>query len=216
MTFVYCNVARLLHTRGQSHEQDALRKQSVQPGYSPGWESAWTWLEYKSELEFNEYGCTGHAEWVSLQSARGEQPSLARSSVYTMYGFALSFAHDDRDSSTEYIARRCAYQVYIASRQSREVQDLRAAFPAFPIVAYKYRIHCIRYFKAFPLSRHLIAILRISNAIYHCETCTRENLSDEQSCPRMKYEFTEKTETEIVIKRAWYYRLNSAMLCKFG
>lgn len=128
--------------------------------------------------------------------------SSLRSSVYTMYGFALSFAHDDRDSSTEYIARRCAYQVYIASRRSREVQDLRAAFPASPIVAYKYRIHCIRYFKAFPLSRHLIAILRISNAIYHCETCTRENLSDEQSCPRMKYEFTEKTETEIVIKRA--------------
>lgn len=106
--------------------------------------------------------------------------------------------------------RRCAHQVCIASRRSREMQDLRAAFPASPIVAYKYRIHCIRYFKASPLSRHLIAILRnFKRDLSPWNLYGGNYRMNKAAVPLYEIWIYGEIETEIVTKRAWYYGLNS-------
>jgi len=159
MTFVYCIVARLLYTRGQSPVRGALRKQSVQPGYSldekthgRGWNTNRNWNSTNTGVPSTPNGL----HFAPRNGAR----SCSR--VYTMYGIALSYSFTTTPPSEARVhsARRgCAYyQVYRASpieTKARSTTDashshcrLRASDTLHPIL------------QSISLSRHLIASLR--------------------------------------------------------
>lgn len=176
MTFVYCNVARLLYTRGQSHKQGALFGNNLCN------------LDIPQDERAHGRGSNTNGNWNStntgvqgmpngLQSTRGSSLcSLTRSLAAGIYHVRICvIVRLRRQRLVDRVhraRRRCAFQVYIASRRSRERKARSTSgisyFPHCRL--HKYRMQCIRYFKVFPLSRHLIASLRISDAIYHCET----------------------------------------------
>jgi len=159
MTFVYRNMVRLLYTRGQSYGARHASETICAIGILPGWESVRTWLEYKSELEFNEYGVPGTPNGLCF--------ALVPQLVYTIYGFALSHTYDS-SSERVYRARRWCTR-YIAPRRSRDKSEIYG-WPLFPL-----SLTSIGYI-AFDtskrsLSRHLIASLRrFKDVIYRCGT----------------------------------------------
>lgn len=117
--------------------QGVLRKQSVQSGYS---------------LDERAYGrgWNTNRNWNSTNTGVPGTPNglcfaLVPQPVYTMYGFALSRTYDS-SSERVYRARRWCTR-YIAPRRSRDKSEIYV----IPIVAHKYWVYCIRYFKAFPI-----------------------------------------------------------------
>ncbi|CAL1684190.1 unnamed protein product [Lasius platythorax] len=106
MTFVYCNVARLLYTRGQSHKQGALRKQSAQPGYSPderahrrGWNTNRNWNSTNTVVQAMPNG---------LQSVR--EAAFARSQPRYIPCTDLRYRLLTSTTRRQSTSRRCAYQ----------------------------------------------------------------------------------------------------------
>lgn len=128
MTFVYCNAACLLYTRGRS--RGALRKQSVQPGDIPR-------MRERTDVAGIQIG-------IGIQRIRARGPNglralCARSPVlYTMYGFALSCTYDSSSGAVCVAhvgdARIPARISHLANRRERQKRDLRPA--VIPIVAY--------------------------------------------------------------------------------
>lgn len=147
MTFVYCNVARPLYTRGQSRAR--------------GFENNLRNLDIPRMRE--RTNVAGIQIGIGIQRIPGapngrsnplEKATLARSRYmhHVRIRVIARLRRDSSDSCAHRVRRRCAYNSgCIAPRRSRQKQDLRAVFPT-PIVAYKYRMQCIRYYKAFPIT----------------------------------------------------------------
>jgi len=117
--------------------QGALRKQSVQPRYS---------LDERTHGR----GWNTNRNWNSTNTGEPGTPNGLRSAlVRSQYIPCTDLCYRALTTArpSMYIAHIGVRTRYIAPRQSRERQkgDLRPA--VIPIVAYKYQVHCIRYFK---------------------------------------------------------------------
>lgn len=126
MTFVYCNVACLLYTRGQSHKQGgALRKQSARNLDIP-------WMRERTDVAGIQIGIGIQRIPGAYTRARPNglcfaQETLTRSQYIPCTDLRYRFAYDTNQVCI-YIAvqRRCVYTRYISRLADRDKSKIYA------------------------------------------------------------------------------------------